>query len=91
MVPSMRELHGKSDDEVLEFVASLLFNSDRHIVDDSVPANIPRDLTDTKFLALAAQADADFLVTNDRRHLLRLGRFGRTQIVTPAQFIRAII
>jgi hypothetical protein len=38
-----------------------------------------RDITDREFLALAVAADADFLVTNDRRHFLPLKRFGRTQ------------
>lgn len=55
-----------------------------------VSATIPRDLTDAKWLALATASDADYLVTNDRRHLLRLRRFGRTQIVTPRAFLREV-
>lgn len=63
---------------------------DRHNITKTVPAGLTRDVTDTKLLALADEANADYLVTNDRRHLLRLGRFGRTKIVTPAQFIRSL-
>jgi putative PIN family toxin of toxin-antitoxin system len=89
MLPNIRGLHRKSDEEVLDFIASMLVNGDRHVVGDTVAASVPRDVTDTKFLALVAQADADSLVTNDRRHLLRLRTFGRTKIVTPSQFIRS--
>jgi predicted nucleic acid-binding protein len=47
-------------------------------------------VTDAKFLGLAEEAGANFLVTNDRRHLLRLKRHGRTRIVTPARFLREL-
>ena len=33
------------------------------------------------------EADADYLVTNDRRHLHLLRKVGRTQIVTPRKFL----
>jgi predicted nucleic acid-binding protein len=52
-----------------------------------VSATLPRDVTDTKLLALADEAGADYLVTNDRRHLLRLRQDGKTRIVTPARFL----
>jgi len=52
-----------------------------------VPASLPRDVTDVKFLSLAHEADADYLVTKDGRHLLRLKRYRRTRIVTPTQFL----
>jgi predicted nucleic acid-binding protein len=48
---------------------------------------VSRDVTDTKFLDLAVASDADYFVTNDRRHLLPLKRIGRTRIVTPHKFL----
>lgn len=89
-LPSIRQEHGKSDDEVLEFIASLLVNGDRREVTATVSATLTRDLTDTKFLALAREANADYLVTNDQRHLIRLGHFGRTKIVTPSVFVGSL-
>lgn len=88
MVPSIRARHGMSDDEVLEFVASLLPFARRWEGIVSVAAGITRDLTDAKFLALAEESRADYLVTNDHRHLLCLKSYGPTQIVTPAAFLR---
>jgi uncharacterized protein len=82
--------HGLSDDEVLEFIASLLANADRFADISNVSASLARDVTDTKFLALASHSRAQFLVTNDRRHLLRLRRYETTRIVTPAEFLRSL-
>lgn len=45
---------------------------------------------DSKFLDLAEASDADYLVTNDRRHLLGLKRHHRTEIITPAEFLRRL-
>ena len=55
-----------------------------------VPASVARDITDTKFLDLAITSRADFLVTNDRRHLLHLKKIVRTKIVTPHKFLLAL-
>jgi uncharacterized protein len=92
LIPQIRQRHGLSDDEVLEFVASLIARAESYPVDTArrVPADIVRDIMDTKFLALAQQSDAEYVVTNDRRHLLRLRQYGGTQIVTPAEFLRKL-
>jgi putative PIN family toxin of toxin-antitoxin system len=86
----MRYLHGLSDDAILTFVQSFL--PDALILPDPVqpPASLPRDVTDTKFLGLAAAARAVFLVTNDRRHLLRLEQYQGTRIVAPREFLRQL-
>jgi predicted nucleic acid-binding protein len=51
---------------------------------------VPSDITDVKFLSLADEADADYLVTKDGRHLLRLKKYRQTRIVTPAQFLAVL-
>lgn len=89
-IPRIRDRHGFSDDEILEFIESLLPDAVTYPGESPIPADVARDMTDTKFLALAEESGADYLVTNDRRHLLRLKRHGRTKIVTPAQFLREL-
>lgn len=79
-----------SDDEILDFIASLMIDAERYAGILPVSTLLTRDVTDTKFLSLAAESDADYLVTNDRRHLLPLKRFQRTRIVTPAWFLREL-
>lgn len=83
----LKAKHGFSDDEILEYVNSLLDHGQRFTVNLHVSAKLTRDITDTKFLALAEVAQADYLVTNDGRHLLPLRSHGRTKIVTPGQFL----
>jgi putative PIN family toxin of toxin-antitoxin system len=90
LLPGIRALHQLSDDMVLDFVAALLVGSDQYQIGSAVSAEITHDMTDTKFLALAAESHADFLVTNDRRHLLPLKQFGDTLVVTPASFLRTL-
>ena len=88
MTSRIRELHGMSDDQILRFVQSMLLDAKFLPDQPEPPPSLPRDLFDTKFLALAAAVRADYLVTNDRRHLLRLRSFRGTRIVTAAEFLR---
>jgi putative PIN family toxin of toxin-antitoxin system len=91
LLPHIRRRHGLSDDEVVEFIESLLPNARRYSGSVEVPASLTREPSDSKFLALAEESQADYLVTNDRRHLVHLGRYQQTRIVTPAQFLRALL
>jgi uncharacterized protein len=90
MLPRIRDRHGLTDSEILEYLSSLLVDADRYPAELEVSPAITRDVTDTKFLALAAESRAGFLVTNDHRHLLRLGSYEGTPIVTPATFLREL-
>lgn len=55
MLPHIRDRHELTDGEILEYLAALLVDADR------VPGSLPithrltRDMTDTKFLAVAAE------------------------------------
>jgi putative PIN family toxin of toxin-antitoxin system len=89
-LPHIRARHAWSDDETLRFITTLLAAALVYPGCGRVPASLTRDPTDVKFLTLAAEAGADYLVTNDRRHLLRLGRYRRTRIVTPNKFLREL-
>jgi putative PIN family toxin of toxin-antitoxin system len=90
LIPKIRRRHGLSDDEVLDFIASLIpfgrpFSGTWH-----VSHSLARDVTDTKLLALAEESAANYLVTNDHRHLLPIGMYHHTRILTPAQFLHEL-
>ncbi len=89
-LPVIRLRHGWSDDDILRFVLSLHVAATIGTGRLVVSPTLTRDVTDTKFLALTAEISADFLVTRDRRHLLRLRRFQKTRIVTPGQFLKEL-
>jgi uncharacterized protein len=86
----MRAVHELTEEKISLLLAALETISTISAPVEIVSAAIPRDATDSKWLALAVQSGADYLVTNDRRHLLRLRQFGRTLIVTPREFLRVL-
>lgn len=88
--PRLRAIHGLTAREVRQFVHSLEQRSRMFSGELEVSAALTRDVTDTKWIALSIEASADFLVTNDRRHLQRLKRIGRTEIVSAGRFLRAL-
>ena len=90
MIPHIRARHAWSDEEVRAFVEMLAAHAEIFPGQFEVSPSVTRDVTDAKFLALAKDSSADYLVTQDRRHLLRLKRFHETRIVTPRQFLREL-
>jgi uncharacterized protein len=89
-LPQIRERHGHSDSDLIDVLSGVAALGLVLQVEPRISPAHARDLTDTKYLDLALTAAADFLVTNDRRHLLRLKRIGRTRIVSPRAFLRHI-
>jgi putative PIN family toxin of toxin-antitoxin system len=91
-LPQLRALHHLTDDEIAVFCLGLEFAKNARIVAGERPVSpsLTRDVTDTKWVALALESDADYLVTNDHRHLHRLRKVGRTRILTPHKFLAAL-
>ena len=89
-LPQIKVRHGLSDDEIIEFTESLWDHAVVYRTTRPSVAGVVRDLTDKKFLALAEESNAEYLVTNDRRHLRPLGRHHRTEIVTPGEFLEKL-
>lgn len=59
------------------------------LVLDKLPrVDLSSDPADNYLLAMAAAAQADFLVTGDAKDLLRIKKFARTRILTPASFLK---
>lgn len=87
LIPSIRARHGQTDAETADFVRSLMVDAAVFAAPQPQTHEV-RDATDSRFLSLAAVSQADYLVTKDRRHLLRLGKHGKTHIVTPTEFLR---
>src|SRR5262245_24353579 len=90
LLPAIRALHGWSDEQILQFVTELPARANMYLGQADVPASLPRDVTDVKLLSLAHESNADYLVTKDSRHLLRLKTYRRTRIVTPHQFLAVL-
>lgn len=90
LIPKIRRRHGLLDDEVLDFIAALIPFGRECTGTSPVSHSLAHDVTDTKFLALADESAADYLVTNDHRQLLVLGKYHQTRIVTPTEFLQEL-
>lgn len=86
-IPSIHGRSGWSAADFRQFYRFLLANSIVFRDVRAAPIAIPRDATDVMLVNLAFHSNANYLVTNDRRHLLPLRRIGQTLIVTPAKFL----
>lgn len=65
----------------------------KKIINDSILSvptqkiNLSRDLDDNKFLELAKEVQADYLITGDK-DLLVLKKFEKTKILKPSEFLQ---
>jgi len=91
-LPKLLVVHGLSIEQIHRLSRALesARNTRLFEVTTVMPPSITRDATDTKWLALAVETDADYLVSLDRRHLLRLKTVHRTKLVTPRAFLNAL-
>src|SRR3989338_5781749 len=80
--PKLQKRITQKDKEVI----SALFHYQVERVYPTKTVSFPKDPDDAIYLAAARACDADYLVTGDTKHLLPLKKFGRTKIVTPAEF-----
>jgi putative PIN family toxin of toxin-antitoxin system len=51
---------------------------------------IIKDNNDRHILALCKKAQADYLITFDRKHLLPIKKFGQTEILEPRDFVEKL-
>ena len=52
---------------------------------------IKEDPADNKILECAIEANADYIITYDKKHLLKLKKFEGVNIVSPADFLKILM
>jgi putative PIN family toxin of toxin-antitoxin system len=87
---ALRARHQLTDEGVDDFARTMLSLAVVYPDVRLISPALPRDVSDTKFLDLAISARADYLVTNHRRHLVRLGIHAGVAILSPAAFLRRL-
>jgi len=81
----IRKYHGWTDEQIDSFVAFLYAQS--VVTEGKLAVDlITKDPRDNEFLACAREGNAEYLVTGDD-HLLELGVYGGTRILSPATFL----
>jgi uncharacterized protein len=85
MYPKISEILNESRIHEKEILQAILKNST--IVNPNIKLKvIDEDTEDNKILECAIPVKADVIVTGDK-HLLKLGKFRKTRIVTPREFL----
>lgn len=82
----LRARYGYDRDRVEEFCDGLLA-AGRVVTDLPTGRMVPDDPKDDIIIATALVAEARFVVTGDRRHLLSLGTCGGIAIMTPRRLL----
>jgi putative PIN family toxin of toxin-antitoxin system len=75
-----------ADRDVRDFIHWLLTHAEMTADLPNLRA-VPNDPKDDPIIATAVAANADYLVTGDRAHLLPMGHYKGIQIVNPREFI----
>lgn len=74
------------DLDFLQKIELIIRRNFKIIAPDKIPDIIKTDLTDNQVLAVAEKGQVDFIITGDN-HLLSLGNFKNTEIITPHHFL----
>jgi len=83
----VQRLGQKRNVDVRKLLERLLMMVD-YVMTSPLPTQVCDDPDDDKFLAAATAGRVKYLVTGDRA-LLRVGRFRKTEIVTPSTFLKS--
>ncbi|MBI2840542.1 MAG: putative toxin-antitoxin system toxin component, PIN family [Acidobacteria bacterium] len=82
--PTMRENHGMTNAQIADLITLITENAT--MTPGTIEVEVVKeDPDDNKFLACAAEADAEYIVSGDK-HLLTLGHYGDVAIVRPRVF-----
>ncbi len=86
--PRIRKYKKITDEAVRDLTS--LFIEDTERVEVLSPIKKSKDPDDDKFLSLAIEGKADFLITGDKADLLSLGEIERIPIITARQAVEAL-
>lgn len=86
LYPRVRKRILLSDDEIEAFLAALAVLGDVVEVSLYDLSAVPRDPDDSKYLAVALEGRAPYVVSGDK-DLLEVGEYQGVRILTPAQFL----
>jgi uncharacterized protein len=87
--PKLRKLYQYTDEQIATFLEGL-----RRVavwVEETEPLSVVQnDESDNRFLELAVAGNARYIITGDKRHLLKIRRYQSIEIVSPIEFLTLI-
>ena len=88
LAEKLREKFSFSEDMITDGVVGISAFSQIVVPTEKVDL-IGSDPDDNIILEIAKEIGADYIVSGDKKHILPLGRFGKTKIVTASEFVKA--
>lgn len=70
----------------IQEIVRLYLRAFKLVTPDEKITAVAEDIDDNKFLECASEVEADYIITGDK-HLLKLGGFRSTKIITPSEFL----
>jgi uncharacterized protein len=86
--PKIVALHQLTEPELQEFMT--LLREESRVVEPTDRLHVSPDEPDNRYIECAAAGAAEYLVTGDKMHLLPIGEYQGTQIVSPATFLAVL-
>ena len=87
--PSLRHSYAYADKDVLDYVRWLITHAEMVGEVPDIRA-VPGDPKDDPIVATAVAANAAYLVTSDKAHLLPLAEYQGIRIVSPREFVELL-
>ena len=81
----IRKIHKQDDTDIDRFIE--LLAREATVVAPVTQLAVATDESDNRYLECAVQANASYLVTGDKKHLLPIGHYRGIDIVPPALFV----
>lgn len=86
VLKALRQWHGWQPQQVDTYIA--LLRQTALMTPHTTRVTVAPDPDDDKFLVCAVEAQADALITGDKKHLLALKSFQKIPILSPGEFIQ---
>ena len=78
-----------ADEDVRDYIRWLLTQAEM-VPDPQAPRVVLNDPKDDPIIAAAVAANAEYLVTGDRAHLLPIGEYQGIRIISPREFLEIL-
>jgi putative PIN family toxin of toxin-antitoxin system len=89
LIEKLQTKIGMSQVGIKRTIISIKLISD--IVDTQETVSIiKKDESDNRILEVAKASGADYIITGDKKHILPLKKYGKTHILTAAEFIKTV-
>lgn len=87
--PSVQRYFPLSPEKQIRFIREL--RKAAVLVDGTTEVQVSRDPDDDKLFACAIEAEADYIVSMDKKHVLSVGEYQGIQTIHPTDFVRDIL